>query len=60
MSRQLYDPSSKWMLEEQGTSILYLAGERNVLSCRARKAEIVQPPRRKESHDRVSSHSRDR
>jgi predicted transposase YdaD len=43
MSQQFYDPSSKWMLEEQGASILYLAGERNVLSCRARKAEIVQP-----------------
>jgi hypothetical protein len=43
MSQPMFDPSSKWMLEEQGTSILYLAGERNVLSCRARKAEIVQP-----------------
>jgi hypothetical protein len=36
MSQQLYDPSSKWMIEEHGASILYLAGERKVLSCRAR------------------------
>ena len=43
MSQQLFDPSSKWMLEEQGASILYLAGARSVLSCRARKAEVVQP-----------------
>ncbi len=40
---QMYDPSSKWMLEEHGASILYLAGQRNVLSCKARKAEVVQP-----------------
>ena len=43
MAQQTFDPSSKWMLEEQGTSILYLAGERNVLSCKALKAEVVQP-----------------
>ena len=43
MSRQTYDPSSKWMLEEQGASILYLAGERDVRSCRARQPEVVQP-----------------
>jgi hypothetical protein len=43
MPQQRFDPSSKWMLEEQGVGILYLAGERNVLSCRARKAEVVQP-----------------
>jgi hypothetical protein len=29
MSQPLYDPSSKWMLEEQGSSILYVAGERS-------------------------------
>src|SRR4051812_8154491 len=43
MSQQLYDPSSKWMLEERGASILYLAGARSVVSCRAKKAEVVQP-----------------
>jgi hypothetical protein len=43
MSQPLYDPSSKWMIEEHGASILYLAGARNVLSCKARKAEVVQP-----------------
>jgi hypothetical protein len=31
------------MLQEHGASILYLAGARSVLSCRARKAEVVQP-----------------
>jgi predicted transposase YdaD len=43
MSQPLFDPSSKWMLEEQGVGILYLAGARSVVSCRARKAEVVQP-----------------
>jgi hypothetical protein len=43
MAQQVFDPSSKWMLEEQGASILYLAGARSVLSCKARKAEVVQP-----------------
>jgi hypothetical protein len=43
MSQQWFDPSSKWMLEEQGASILYLAGAPAVVSCLARKAEVVQP-----------------
>ena len=43
VSQPLYDPSGKWMIEEQGAGILYLAGARSVLSCRARKAEVVQP-----------------
>jgi hypothetical protein len=43
MPQPMYDPSSKWMLEEHGSSILYLAGARSVLSCKARKAEVVQP-----------------
>jgi predicted transposase YdaD len=43
MSQPMFDPSSKWMLEEHGDSFLYLAGARNVLSCQARKAEVVQP-----------------
>ena len=43
MPQQTYDPSSKWMLGEQGASILYVAGARGVLSCKARQAEVVQP-----------------
>src|SRR5271154_4082147 len=43
MSQPFFDPSSKWMLEEHGKSILYLAGARSVVSCKARKAEVVQP-----------------
>jgi hypothetical protein len=43
VSQQWFDPSSKWMLEERGASILYLAGAPAVVSCRARKAEVVQP-----------------
>jgi hypothetical protein len=43
MPQQTFDPGSKWLLEEHGTGILYLGGERSVLSCRARKAEVVQP-----------------
>ena len=43
MSQQWYDPSSKWVLEERGASVLYLAGARSVVSCQARKAEVVQP-----------------
>jgi hypothetical protein len=43
MAQPTYDPSSKWMLEEHGASILYLAGTRGVLSCKARKAEVVHP-----------------
>ena len=43
MSQQWFDPSSKWLLEEHGVAILYLAGARSVTSCQARKAEVVQP-----------------
>jgi len=43
MSQQTFDPSNKWTLEEQGASILYLGGARQVLSCKARRAEVVQP-----------------
>src|SRR4051812_49254675 len=43
MPQPLFDPSTKWMLEEHGAAILYLAGARSVVSCRARKAEVVQP-----------------
>jgi hypothetical protein len=43
MSQPWYDPSSKWMLEERGASVLYVAGAPSVVSCKARKAEVVQP-----------------
>jgi hypothetical protein len=43
VSQQLFDPSEKWMLEEHGASLLYLAGARSVVSCKALKAEVVQP-----------------
>jgi len=43
MPQATFDPSSKWLLEEHGRAILYLAGLRSVLSCKARKAEVVQP-----------------
>jgi predicted transposase YdaD len=43
MPQQPYDKSSKWMLQEQGRSILFLAGARSVLSCTALQAEVVQP-----------------
>jgi hypothetical protein len=43
VSQQLFDPSSKWLIAEHPASILYVAGQRSVLSCRALKAEVVQP-----------------
>jgi hypothetical protein len=43
VSQQWFDPSSKWLIEERGASILYLAGARSVVSCRAGPAEVVQP-----------------
>lgn len=43
VSRPWFDPSTEWMLEERGASVLYLAGARPVVSCRAKKAEVVQP-----------------
>jgi predicted transposase YdaD len=43
MSQQTFDPSSHWMLEVHGASLLYLAGLRNIVSCQARKGEVVQP-----------------
>ncbi len=38
MSQPTFDPSSKWMLEEQGASVLSVAGARQVVSCKALKA----------------------
>jgi hypothetical protein len=43
MPSQPFDKSSKWMLEEQGPGVLYLAWERGVHSCRALQAEVVLP-----------------
>jgi hypothetical protein len=43
MPQQTFDPGSKWLLEQRGGSILYLAGVRNVTACKALKAEVVQP-----------------
>jgi hypothetical protein len=43
MPQPTFDPSSHWMLEKHGASLLYLAGARGVLSCQARKGEVVQP-----------------
>ncbi len=43
MPQPTFDPSSKWLLEEHGAAILYLAGATAVRSCKAVKAEVVQP-----------------
>jgi hypothetical protein len=43
MPQQPFDRSSKWMLQEQGRGILFLAGARSVRSCKALQAEVVQP-----------------
>ncbi len=43
MPQPTFDPSSKWLLEEHGAAILYLADATAVRSCKAVKAEVVQP-----------------
>lgn len=43
MPRQTYDPGSKWMLEKRGAALLWLAGLRGVVSCKALQPEVVQP-----------------
>jgi hypothetical protein len=43
MAKPAYDTSSKWLLEHQGRAIALLGGLRDVISCRARQAEVVQP-----------------
>lgn len=45
MAQARYDPSSKWLLEHEGSALLYLGGARNTRSCRALQAEVVQPPK---------------
>jgi predicted transposase YdaD len=43
MAEQLYDKSSKWLLEHHGRAVALLGGLREVLSCKAVQAEVVQP-----------------
>lgn len=43
MPQQHFDKSSKWLIEEHGAAVLYVAGERSIVSCRALQAEVVQP-----------------
>jgi hypothetical protein len=43
MSQQRYDPCSKWLLEQRGAALLWVAGVRGVLSCRTTQGEVVHP-----------------
>jgi hypothetical protein len=43
MARHEFDKSSKWLLQKHGKGILFLGGLRDVRSCRALQAEMVQP-----------------
>lgn len=43
MAQPVFDKSSKWLLEHHGSSILRLAGRRDVISCRSLQADVVQP-----------------
>ena len=43
MARFRYDRSSKGIIQHHGRQILRLAGVRDVVSCRALQAEVVQP-----------------
>ncbi len=43
MTEPIYDVNSEWLLEHQGRGIAYLGGLREVLSAKARQAEVVQP-----------------
>lgn len=43
MPHQVFDKSSKWLLEHHGSSVLRLAGMREVTSCRSLQADVVQP-----------------
>jgi hypothetical protein len=42
---QVFDKSSKWLLEHHGSSVLRLAGMRDILACRSMQANVVQPRR---------------
>jgi hypothetical protein len=43
MPQQIYDPSSKWLLEHHGRAIALLGGRRDVISCKSVQSEVVQP-----------------
>ena len=43
MSQQTFDPGSKWLIGDRGPALLWVAGLRDVLSCEAEQAEVVQP-----------------
>jgi hypothetical protein len=40
-----YDRSSQWLIQNQGASILRVAGESGIVSCRPAKPNLVQPHR---------------
>jgi hypothetical protein len=43
MPQQVFDKSSKWLLEHHGSSVLHLAGLRDIVACRSLQADVVQP-----------------
>jgi hypothetical protein len=43
MPHQVFDKSSKWLLEYHGSSILRLGGLRDIGFCRSLQADVVQP-----------------
>lgn len=42
---QVFDKSSKWLLEHHGSAVLRLAGLRDIVACRSLQADVVQPRR---------------
>jgi hypothetical protein len=45
MSQQVFDRSTKWLVEQHGRDVLYLGRVRDVRRCQALQAELVQPRR---------------
>jgi hypothetical protein len=43
MARGEFDKSTKWLVQHHGKAVLYLGGLRDVRTCRALQAEMVQP-----------------
>jgi hypothetical protein len=43
MKWHMYDKAGKWLTQHQTLSVLHLAGVQNVISCRPRPPEMVQP-----------------
>ncbi|HTU90171.1 MAG TPA: hypothetical protein VMF69_08870 [Gemmataceae bacterium] len=39
---QVFDKSSKWLLEHHGSSVLHLAGLRDIAACRSLQSDVVQ------------------